>query len=277
MRNKFKKLIKYCILGKDYERKVQSAYEEALHNARASYLDMLIKVICGSVYRDSSTLRGEVKAYDPETREFGWDWPTRAHSMIGMKRLQNVRLLAESVLGNAVPGDFIETGVWRGGASILMRAVLHIYGARDRRVFVADSFEGLPPPDVEAYPADAGSSFHEYAELAVPLEEVQANFAAYDLLDEQVVFLKGWFKDTLPGIQAERLALIRLDGDMYESTMDGLVHLYDKLSVGGYVIVDDYHVVPQCKQAVRDFCAARRFSPVMEEIDGVGTYWKKQP
>lgn len=248
---------------------------QALQGARSTYLDMLIKVICGSIYRDGSTLRGEVKAFDPTVREYGWDWPTHAHSMIGIKRLNNVRLLAESVLGNNVPGDFIETGVWRGGASILMRGVLQTYGVRDRRVFVADSFQGLPPPNLETYPADAGSAYHEFEELAVPLEEVQSNFAAYDLLDDQVVFLKGWFKDTLPDLPADTLALIRLDGDMYESTMDALVNLYDKLSPGGYLIVDDYHIVPQCKQAVHDFCASKGITPTMEEIDGVGVYWKK--
>ncbi len=248
---------------------------KTLQNARSSYLDMVIKVVCGSVYRDGSSSRGEVTPYSPEIREHGWDWPVHAHSMIGVKRLDNVRLLVESVLGNHIPGDLIETGVWRGGASILMRAVLHIYGVRDRKVFVADSFEGLPPPRAELYPADAESDFHTYPELAVSLDEVRDNFAAYGLLDDQVVFLKGWFKDTLPALNVDALALIRLDGDMYESTMDALVNLYDKLSVNGYVIVDDYHVVPACKQAVHDFCSARGIALELEEIDGVGVYWKK--
>jgi len=88
--------------------------------------------------------------------------------------------------------------------------------------------------------------------------------------------LKGWFKDTLRNPNIERLALIRLDGDMYESTMDGLVNLYPKLSAGGYIIIDDYHVVPACKQAVHDYCATNGISPAFAEIDGVGIYWKKE-
>jgi len=79
-----------------------------------------------------------------------------------------------------------------------------------------------------------------YANLAVGLEEVRRSFAAYGLLDDQVKFLKGWFKDTLPTAPIGTLSLIRLDGDFYESTRDGLTGLYDRLSIGGYVNVDNY-------------------------------------
>ena len=272
-------------LQRDYQ-VLQQCYEDldknhanallALHSVRSNYLDLLINVISGSVYKDAAIINGTVSPYNKEIREHGWDWPMHAHSMIGVKRLNNVRSLVESVLGNKIPGDLIETGVWRGGACILMRAVLHIYGIQDRKVFVADSFEGLPFPNAEQYSADTESTFHSYAELAVPLEKVQENFAAYNMLDSQVVFVKGWFKDTLPLLESDRLALLRLDGDMYESTMDALENLYGKLSSGGYVIVDDYHVVPACKQAVHDFCAAHAVDPVLEEIDdGVGVYWRK--
>jgi O-methyltransferase len=99
--------------------------------------------------------------------------------MIGHVRLRNLRDLAEQVLVEGVPGDFIETGVWRGGACILLRAVLKGYGVTNRRVFAADSFEGLPKPNAEHDPADAGDSRHTFEELAVSLEQVKANFASY--------------------------------------------------------------------------------------------------
>lgn len=213
--------------------------------------------------------------FDKILREYGWDWPSHAHTMIGIKRLANVRALVESVIGNHVPGDLIETGVWRGGACILMRAVLAAYRVTDRRVWVADSFKGMPSPDRKQFPDDNGLLFHRYSKLAVSIEEVRRNFKKYGLLDDQVVFLKGWFKDTLPAAPIVRLALIRLDGDMYESTITPLTALYDRLSVGGYVIVDDYHVVKPCNKAVHDFCRSRGFSPRIEEIDGVGVFWQK--
>jgi hypothetical protein len=95
------------------------------------------------------------------------------------------------------------------------------------------------------------------------------------LLDEQVVFLKGLFKDTLPQAPIKSLALLRLDGDMYESTLDALTSLYDRLSVHGSLIVDDYHVVPNCRAAVDKFRTSRGIIDPICEIDGVGVYWIK--
>lgn len=246
-----------------------------LAEVRKQYLDLMEKCLTGIIYEDMPLQVLGAAKYDPLLREYGWDWPSKAHSMIGSKRMANIRLLTESILGNDIPGDLIETGVWRGGGCIMMRAVLKVYGVTNRKVWLADSFEGLPVPDTNNYPADADEKFHEYSELAVSQEEVAGNFRKYDLLDDQVKFLKGWFKDTLPSAPIEKLAILRLDGDLYESTIQALEALYDKLSVGGYVIVDDYHVVAGCKQAIADFCAHRNIAPEMVEIDGVGVYWKK--
>jgi hypothetical protein len=195
--------------------------------------------------------------------------------MIGLERLDNLQRCVENALEDDVPGDLIETGVWRGGATIFMRAILKAYGVADRRVWVADSFEGLPPPDREKYPQDAGDPHYTFKELCVSLEEVKRNFERYGLLDDQVRFLKGWFKDTLPAAAIERLAVVRLDGDMYESTMDGLVHLYPKLSAGGYLIVDDYGAVAGCRRAVEDYRASRGITEEIRDIDGIGVFWRR--
>lgn len=157
----------------------------------------------------------------------------------------------------------------------MMRAVLAAYGIHDRKVWLADSFCGLPAPDVENYPLDKDETFHQYDELAVTMEAVQENFRRYGLLDDQVKFLKGWFKDTLPQAPIERIAVLRLDGDLYESTIQPLDALYDKVSDNGFIIVDDYHVVKGCRHAVHDFWAKRGLSPELQEIDGVGVFWKK--
>jgi hypothetical protein len=195
--------------------------------------------------------------------------------MIGLKRLDNLQFCIEEAITNGVAGDLIETGVWRGGATIFMRAVLRAYGITDRCVWVADSFEGLPPPDTTKYPCDAGDTLHQARELAVSLEEVKANFERYGLLDDQVCFLKGWFRDALPVALIQRLAVLRLDGDMYESTMDALVNLYPKLSEGGYVIVDDYSAIPACRQAVQEYRSANGISEEIREIDWTGVFWQK--
>lgn len=212
---------------------------------------------------------------DRELREIGADWPPNATTMVGLRRLDNLQECVVRVLQDRVPGDLIETGVWRGGSAIFMRAVLAAYGDRSRRVWVADSFQGLPLPDERRYPADAGFDLSVFRELAVGLDDVKANFEKYKLLDEQVQFLVGWFKDTLPAAPINQLAVIRLDGDLYQSTMEALTALYPKLSPNGYIIIDDYGGISSCRQAVTDYRRAQGISEVIETIDWTGVYWRK--
>lgn len=296
---------------------------------------------------------------DREARRLGRTWPATAETMVGMRRLDHVQACVAEVVREGIPGDLIETGVWRGGTTILMRAVLAAHGDVTRRVWVADSFRGLPRPDVSRYPADAvdpfqdvlaalsdgtGDSFppapsgpgtvsgmgpapvtgpggpgvpaatraglgaatkglaaatrsvatmvgarsrrsgdgHPWStpmsvlgSLVVSLDEVKANFARYGLLDDQVQFLPGWFRDTLPDAPIDRLAVVRLDGDLYESTMDALVALYPKLSVGGWLIVDDYRCIRACRQAVTDYRAAHGIAEAIEEVDWSAVCWKR--
>lgn len=250
-------------------------YFKKLRIIRGRYLDLMQSCLTGTIYEDAPFAVLGQKEYDPQLREYGWDWPSKAHTMIGLKRLSNLRTLTERVIRNRVAGDLLETGVWRGGACIMMRAVLEAYSVKNRRVWLADSFEGLPVPNPGLYPADEGEKFHEYRELSVSIEQVKHNFEKFGLLDGQVIFLKGWFKDTLPTAPIERLAVLRLDGDLYESTILPLEVLYDRVSVGGFVIVDDFHVVEGCRKAIHDFLVVRNIAPQLVEIDGVGVYWQK--
>jgi hypothetical protein len=235
------------------------------------YLDLMKKVLANTIYEDPSF----AGPYYADRRMIGTDHPTVAHTMIGMKRLNNIHECLEEILQNKIPGDCIETGVWRGGATILMRAILKAYGDETRKVWVADSFEGLPPPNAEKYPKDRGADLYKISYLAVSLDEVQSNFQKYGLLDDQVVFLKGFFRDTLPTAPIERLALLRLDGDLYESTIEALEFLYPKLSVGGFVIIDDYASNTTCKLAVHDYRNKYQINEPMIWIDGDAVYWKK--
>jgi hypothetical protein len=248
---------------------------DTFHVLRERYLTLVESALAGTIYEDDPLRASGAAKYEPNLREHGWDWPSKGFTMIGLKRLRNLRAVIESVIGTNVPGDIMEAGVWRGGAGIMARAVLAAYGVGDRRVILADSFAGLPPPNPGRYPADAGSAFHEYAELAVPLDEVKRNFAKFGLLDVQVVFLPGWFKDTLASAPVERLAVLRLDCDMYESTIQALENLYDKVSINGWVVIDDYEVVPACRAAVHDYFASRDIRPDIYPIDGVGVFFRK--
>jgi hypothetical protein len=241
---------------------------------RSAYLDLVRDSLVGRLNRDPPLPSSKVDAYYEEYREQGWDWPSAAPSMIGLKRMENVRSECERVIHAGIAGDFMETGVWRGGAVMMMRAVLKAYGITYRRVIAADSFAGLPPP-TEGVAPDAGAEFHTWKDFAVSLAEVKANFARYGLLDEQVVFLEGLFKDTLPTAPVEQLAVLRLDGDMYESTRDGIVNLYPKLSHGGTLIADDYFLFEAHRTAVDEYRAANAITDPIIRIDEWGVYWVK--
>lgn len=212
---------------------------------------------------------------DPTARVEGRDWPLEAETMIGLHRLDNLQECVTNVLRDGVPGDLVEAGVWRGGATILMRAVLKVHESQDRRVWVADSFKGLPRPDPRRYPKDAGDQHWTQRLLAVSIDEVRANFDRYGLLDEQVRFLPGWFSDTLVNAPIDRLAVLRIDADMYQSTMEALRYLYPKVSAGGYIIIDDYGAVAGCKAAVDDFRAAQRITDELVRIDWGGVFWRR--
>lgn len=247
------------------------------------YLDLLKKCLTFMLYGESYLDildNGVPRIISPEPchlqmRIEGHDWPSLADTMIGLKRLDSLQVCAEAVLANHVPGDFIECGVWRGGASIFLRGVLKAHCVTDRRVWVADSFEGLPLPSPGRFPADAGSDLHTFQYLAVPLEEVKRNFSRYGLLDDQVCFLKGWFRDTLPTLSDQKWSLVRLDGDMYESTMNGLENLYPNLSHGGYIIIDDYGCVPACRQAVDDYREMHGIREKICSVDWTGVFWQR--
>lgn len=248
-----------------------------LENLRSLYLDLMRDCLTGTIYDDPPLdwNGAGVRPFDSKTREIGMDWPARAHSMIGQKRMRQLQEAAEAVLEQGIPGDFIETGVWRGGACILLRAVLKAHGVTDRRVWLADSFAGLPQPDPDRYPADRGDRLYTYSALAVTMDTVRENFARYGLLDDQVVFLKGWFRDTLPVAPIEKLAILRLDGDLYESTIQSLQTLYDKVSERGFIIVDDYNVFPNCRAATTDFRQSRGIRDLIHDIDGSAVFWQR--
>lgn len=230
----------------------------------------LDKLLSRKDYRICKYIRPDI-----EKRRVGADWPYHADTMIGLKRLQNIKECVLKTISDGVKGDLIETGVWRGGATIFMRALLKAYNVTDKKVWVADSFEGLPKPNVRKYAHDRGDAHHQQEILRVSLDDVRKNFAKYDLLDEQVQFLKGWFRDTLPTAPIDALSVLRLDGDMYESTMDALVYLYPKLSPGGYVIVDDWGAVRACRQAVEDFRSQHKIKCEIMPVDWAAVYWKK--
>lgn len=203
----------------------------------------------------------------------GKDHSPYAETLIGMKRLDCIEYCLTEIIKDNIPGDLLEAGVWRGGATIFMAGYFKALEITDRKIFVSDSFEGCPPP---TNVIDKKDNYYQFDLLSVGLNLVQDNFRNYNLLSDQIVFLKGWFKDTLPNGPFNKLALIRIDGDMYESTMDALEATYSRLSPGGFLIVDDYSAIEASKLAVDDFRKSKNITEAIHFIDWAGIYWRKE-
>lgn len=262
-------LLKECLLGRIYGPEVVHVPEQPDDPGMAEAIAELNQVGI-SVTRPH--------AFAEEVYELGRNpsvlAPARAATMIGRARLDNLHACVEQVIRDGVPGDLIETGVWRGGSTILMRAIVKARG-EERLVCVADSFAGLPDADLETYPLDREFAGHQ--KLDVGIEDVRAQFRRYGLLDDGVRFLEGWFKDTLPTLGDRAFAVVRLDGDMYGSTIEALSELYPRLRPGGFLIVDDYGAYHACRQAVADYRDAHGIAEPIEQVDWTGVFWRKAP
>lgn len=213
-----------------------------------------------------------MQPFNEEARFSGRDWPAYGLTMVGVKRLENLQTLITHLINTEVPGDFVECGVWRGGSSIFMRGVLKALNVRDRVVHLVDSFDGLPT----ASTAEDHNLWIEMDYLKVPKEKVEAAFKRYNLLDNQVEFHKGYFRESLPNFRKSTgnrsIALLRLDGDMYESTMDILFNLADFLSPGACVVVDDWFI-SECQKAMKEFFDLHHMNPTIVPIDYHSVYF----
>jgi O-methyltransferase len=197
-----------------------------------------------------------------------------AHLMMGRKRLENIEALFEKILADDVPGDFVEAGTWKGGGPIFVAGLMKAKGLTDRNIWVADSFQGVPPATAKE---DEGLKLtaSDIPYIAVSQQRVSGLFERYGLLGDHIRFLSGWFKDSLPSSPIEKIAILRLDGDLYESTTDALVALYDRVVSGGFIIIDDYGAIPACQLAVDRFRSQCGISAKIEIVDWTGVFWRK--
>jgi O-methyltransferase len=241
---------------------------------RTAYLELLKLCLCdlaGSstisvgALEDGTVMSRELRGEALRLRAAGMDWPLQGLTMVGLARLDDLQRCVETVVREGVAGDVIEAGAWRGGASMLMRATLDSLGD-ERIVCVADSFQGFPQESAEEL---SGFDF-----LAVPLDEAQDSFARLGL-DRGVEFVPGFFEETLAGLAGRRWAVVRLDGDTYESTRAALDALYPGLAPGGFLVIDDYGAFDGCRRAVDEFRSEHSIGDPLEQIDWTGARWRR--
>ena len=221
----------------------------------------------------------------------------RPITMAGLARMESLVGMIEHVSKHGPAGSYLEAGVWRGGMSIAATAALHVYGQAQRPVYICDSFDGLPRPREnsarpnEIFYHDKGS-FKKV--LSVGEQDVLNNFDIHGVPRTSVSSHKGYFVDSLPPLReqllkrGERLAILRADGDMYDSTVDIFYNLYDLVEVGGFVVIDDYgwgsgaehenthsEAMFGAKDAILDFRLVHGIEDPMHDIDGGGAWFRK--
>lgn len=235
-----------------------------------AYLELLKSLLINAIYHPC-----------PDVEE-GKVWPEfPAMTMIGKPRLDNIQELALNCISSAVPGNFIEAGIWKGGAVALLAAIVKATGTQKERLVIGvDSFKGIPPAKPEQFPADAAHIGCDKLEVLSnnSIEEVEGYLQRLNLLDPaSLKLIKGWFIDTLPSVAQEYgpFALVRIDGDTYESTSQCLEYLEPFLSKGGYVIIDDYYSWQGCRQATDDYRRDNNISAPLVTVDWTCVYWKK--
>jgi O-methyltransferase len=200
----------------------------------------------------------------------GWD---------GYRRMTMMEPLIDYVLAHDVPGDLVEAGVWMGGMTIFFRGLLRVNEVSDRAVWNLDSFEGIPmrkDMELEKYPEDRDWAELWEGKLTCSLQEVRNNFERFDLLDDNVKFVKGLFKDIQPNSPIEKISVLRIDADLYLSTIQALESLYPKLSPGGYVVFDDWKFEP-VQRAINHFREKHGITATMQFGDTFDPipYWQK--
>lgn len=240
---------------------------------RDAYIDLIKRSITNYSYLGGETSLEEFRCvthYDLQEARWTIDPLARPLTLLTKSQLDLIETAVLIVEENAVPGDFIEAGVWRGGAIILMRALLNAHGIAHRKVVAADSFAGIPKNQRAVNdPVDLWRD-----RWVASREEVTENIERFGLLDDRIVFVEGFFADTLRHLVGNKFALIRLDSDSYDSVEESLLYLYPMLSKGGVIIIDDWHLAG-CQAAVLNY---RQRYGVNEEIkvqDG-NAYWTKQ-
>jgi hypothetical protein len=246
---------------------------------RRAYLDLLKLALCdlaGSsttsvgAMADGTVLSRELRGDERRVRTAGMDWPMHGLTMVGLGRLDDLQACVESVVADGVEGDVIEAGSWRGGAAILTRATLDTLGDA-RTVWVADSFQGFPEGEA---PDDGSLDLRSFAFLAAGLDEVRASFARLGCA-EGVRFVPGFFDETLPALAPGRWAIVRLDADSHDATLQALRCLYPGLALGGHLIVDDYGSFAGCRHAVDAFREEHGIAEPLEKVDSTCVRWRR--
>jgi len=198
------------------------------------------------------------------------------HTLVGPERIHNLFVLARRIEDEQIPGDVIECGICNGGTGALL-AHFATHSRLNRTIWLLDSFEGMPEPTPEDGDGPGGDAAkkHVGAERG-DIKRVKSVLEQAGADGGRVRILPGWFHDTFPSVIAPQIALLNVDADWYESVKLCLDTFYDRVSVGGFVSIDDYGHWPGCRRAVDEFFRARGLQPTLHAVDYTCRWFRKE-
>lgn len=205
---------------------------------------------------------------------------SKAFTMTSAERMYALYQAVRYVVENRIEGDFVECGVWRGGSCMLMAHTLKALGETSRTLYLYDTFTGMTRPgEHDIRKRDRGEQITRWeasrreghnAWAYAPIDEVRENLLTTGYPEEHLVFVEGEVQKTLPATAPERVALLRLDTDWYESTLHELVHLYPRLARRGVLVLDDYGSFEGARRAVDEYLAENRLGIFLNRVDATG-------
>jgi O-methyltransferase len=245
-------------------------------------VNFLLRVL--SKFSDFKLVSKEEKVSKDMDPRFGQIYELcKKYSMTSLDRMYALFKSVIYVVDNNIPGDFVECGVWRGGSSMLIAETLKLMNQTDRKIYLYDTFEGMPEPsskDTKIRKSEDPKKIWESEQknggwCAVSLEEVQSNLQRTNYPFSNLIFVKGMVEDTIPTTAPDTISLLRLDTDFYDSTYHEFVHLYPRLSHKGILIIDDYGSWKGSRDASDQYFKENNIHLLLHRVD-TGTVSIKQ-
>jgi len=207
------------------------------------------------------------------------------YTMTSIERLYAVHQAVGYVVANDIPGDLVECGVWRGGASMMAALTLRSLGVEDRRMYLYDTFAGMTEPEAvdasylgesarETWRRNERDGYNAWCYGS--LDDVRENMGRTGYPTERIEYVEGPVEATIPATVPERIAILRLDTDWYSSTRHELEHLYPRLVEGGVLIIDDYGYWVGARKAVDEYIAEKGLRILLARTDHTGRMAVKQ-
>jgi hypothetical protein len=192
-----------------------------------------------------------------------------------MCRPERFTRFCQSILDTQnLEGNIIECGVWKGGMSCGAARFL-LDNNINKKIYAFDSYEGFPEPTDEDIIAINNLKAKNLENWGMkregwndsPLECLYECMNKLNIPNDKIVPVKGWFKDTVPKFDIDKISILRLDGDWYDSTKVCLENLYNKVVSGGIIILDDYGYWKGCKQATDEFLLQNNINITLNKTD----------